>query len=564
MTKWEPKKSAGTAKSLEIRGKKIPQPVVQILQDRGHDTPRSIENFFAPSLADLHDPLLMRGMDRAVARLVEATKKKEKVLIHGDYDADGITATALLMRNLSGLGLDAKYYIPHRLEEGYGLSMSGVQHAIDEQCTLLITVDCGSSAVAEVAYAKENHIDVIVCDHHEPGADLSEPLALLNPKIPGSGYPFTELAGVGVAFKLLCALSQETQRPREELHADLDLVCLGSVVDIVPLVDENRIIVKHGLGRMPKSRKKGIQALLKETGLAGEITSYHLGFIIGPRINACGRMHDARSALELFLTEDMSRAQEIAKSLSADNETRKEVQEETYRSARAVIEETGLAANRVIVVAGPDWHQGVLGIVASRIASEYYRPTIVLTASEDTAKGSARSIPGFDITGAIGSCASMFRKFGGHEQAAGLELDREHVARLTACVNDYAQRFDESAFEKRNLYDIELGLADISPDLVHFLKYFEPTGVSNPQPVFLARDLEVVGVPRVVGANHLMIALRQKDRVFPAIAYDRAEEILEIEIGKTRVDCLYSIAEDSFTGKKKTTLKVKDMVRIDR
>ena len=563
MTRWEPKKSVGTAKSLEIRGKKIPQPVVQILQNRGYATPRSIENFFAPSLSDLHDPFLMRGMDRAVARLVEAIKKKENVLIHGDYDADGITATALLMRNLSVLGLDPKYYIPHRLEEGYGLSMSGVQHAIDNRCTLIITVDCGTSAIPEIAYANDNHIDVIVCDHHEPGPELSEPLALLNPKTPGSGYPFAELAGVGVAFKLLCALFQEIKRPREELHADLDLVCLGSVVDIVPLVDENRIIVKHGMSRIPKSRKEGIQALLKETGLGKEITSYHLGFIIGPRINACGRMHDARNALELFLTQDMSRAREIARSLSSDNETRKEIQDQTYRSARAMIEEAGLAANRVIVVADQGWHQGVLGIVASRIASEYYRPAIVLTTSEETAKGSARSIPGFDITGAIGSCASMLRKYGGHEQAAGLELDREQVQPFSECVNEYAQRFDGSVFEKRNLYDIELGLADITADLVHFLKYFEPTGVANPQPVFLAHDLEVVGVPRVVGSNHLMLALRQQGKVFPAIAYDRAAEILEIEIGKTRVNCLYSISEDSYMGKRKTTLKVKDMARID-
>jgi single-stranded-DNA-specific exonuclease len=564
MTKWQPKNNHGTASALQIRGKQIPQPIVQILQNRGYGTPRSIEAFFAPSLSDLHDPFLMHDMDKAVARIIEAIKKKEKILIHGDYDTDGITGTALLVNNLKNFDVDVEYYIPHRIEEGYGLSVGGVKKAIAEKCSLIITVDCGSSAVGEIAYANEHKTDVIVCDHHQPKENLPGALAIINPKLPGTCYPFKELAGVGVAFKLLSALYQKVHRSITELHKDLDLVALGSVVDIVPLIDENRALVKYGMSRIRKSEKKGIQALLKETGLSGEITSYHLGFIIGPRINACGRMHDAKSALELFLTQDMSRALAIARSLSVDNETRKEIQEETYCAATSIIKSADLAQNRIIVLADEGWHEGVLGIVASRIASDYFRPSIVLSIKGDVAKGSARSIPGFDITEAIGTCRDILIKYGGHAQAAGLELNREKLQRFKSCMNEYAQSFESSVFEKQSYYDIKLDLLDITTEVVHFLRYFEPTGIANPQPVFLGEGFEVVGIPRVVGTNqnHLMIALRKGSKVFPAIAYDRADDILDIEVGKTRVDCLYSVADDSYLGKRKTTLKIKEMTRI--
>jgi single-stranded-DNA-specific exonuclease len=564
MTIWEPKNNHGKASALQIRGKRIPQPIVQILKNRGYDTPQSIENFFAPSLSNLHDPLLMRDMDKAVARIIDAIRGKEKILIHGDYDTDGITGTALLTTNLRRFGIDVHHYIPHRLEEGYGLSISGIKMAIAEQCSLVITVDCGSGALSEIEHANERNIDVIVCDHHEPKDVLPRALALINPKLPGNNYPFKELAGVGVAFKLLTAIYQELRQPIAELYQDLDLVALGSVVDIVPLVDENRTLVKYGMKRMLNSKKKGMQALLKETGLSGEITSYHLGFIVGPRINACGRMHDAKNALELFLTEDMRRALAIARSLSIDNDARKEIQDKTYQAAASMIHASDLARNRVIVLAEEGWHEGVVGIVASRIASDYFRPAIVLSVKNDVAKGSARSIPGFDITEAIGTCREILTKYGGHAQAAGLELDLQKLQPFKVCVNEFAQRFESTVFEKRSYYDIKLGLSDITDDVVHFLKYFEPTGIANPQPLFLGEDLEVVGVPRVVGTNqnHLMISLRQHGKVFPAIAYDRADDILDIEVGKTRVNCLYSIADDAYLGKRKTTLTIKEMTRI--
>lgn len=548
---------------MQIRGKNVPRAVVQILQNRGYDTPQAIEKFFAPSLSDLHDPFLLRDMEKAVTRIMRAIEKKERVLIHGDYDTDGITGTALMIRNLSKLGLHVQHYIPHRLEEGYGLSSSGINHAIEEKCTLIITVDCGSGALNEITYANENNIDVIICDHHQPKAHLPDALALINPKLPDSEYPFKELAGVGVAFKLLAALHKKLGRPMEELYVDLDLVALGTVVDVVPLIDENRVLVKYGMKRILRSPKKGIRALLQETGIRKELNSYHLSFIIGPRINACGRLHDAKIALELMLTEDMAQALKLAHKLTADNEERKKIQDETYASAVSIMKDKNLDKDRIIVLADDDWHEGVLGIVASRITTENFRPTIILTLKQETAKGSARSIPGFDITEAIGTCSRLLTNFGGHAQAAGLEMPQDNLERFRTCINEHAQSIAAAVFEKQSYYDTKLGLDEITGELVHFLKYFEPTGIGNPQPVFMGEDLEVVGVPRVIGTNHLKIALRQGKKAYPAIAFERADEILGIEIGKTRVNCLYSLAEDSYLGKRKTSLKIKEMEKLE-
>jgi single-stranded-DNA-specific exonuclease len=563
MIKWRPKNNHTAATDIEIRGKTIPRVIVQILKTRGYLTTKSIEKFFAPSLSDLHDPFLMDDMEKAVDRIIGAINDKEKVLIHGDYDTDGITGAALLVNNLEKLGLGVSYYIPRRLEEGYGLQKSGIARALEEKCSLIITVDCGSSAMDEIAYAKKEGIDVIVCDHHRPKEVLPDALALINPKVPGSNYPFPDLAGVGVAFKLTQALHEKIHRPKEECNEDLDLVALGSVVDIVPLIDENRTLVKYGISRIPKSQKTGIKALLEETGLKRGVTAYHLGFIIGPRINACGRLRDARSALELFLTRDMPHALQLARSLSLDNQERKGIEDRIYDEAVSIIKATGCDKDRIIVLAREGWHEGVLGIVASRITSDYYSPALILSLKEGVAKGSARSIPGVDITQAIGNCQELLIKYGGHTQAAGLELNKKNLESFRTCLNAHAQGIDSSIFERQSLYDTKLDLSDITPELIYFLKYFEPTGMANPQPVFLGEDFDVVGIPRVVGSNHLKIALRKGGKAFAAIAFDQADDILGIEIGKTRVNCLYSIAEDAFLGKRKVVLRIKEMEKTE-
>jgi single-stranded-DNA-specific exonuclease len=466
VTEWLAKKHAGAVSDLEIRGKKIPKVIVQILHNRGYDTSEKIEAFFAPSLNRLHDPFLLGDMERAVDRIITAQHTRESVLVHGDFDTDGITGVALIMHNLKKCGIEVTEYIPQRLVEGYGLSRGGVNRAIERGCGLIISVDCGITAIDEIAHANENNIDVIVCDHHKPKETLPNAYAILDPKVPGDRYPFKELAGVGVAFKMLQALYQKLGRPQEELFEDLDLVALGSVVDVVPLVEENRILVKHGIRRIPKTQKVGIQALLEETGLKSGLTAYHLAFIIGPRINACGRLRDAQEALELLLTHDPSRAAGLARNLSQDNITRQEVENAIYQDARHIIEREARHRDRVILVGNDTWHEGVIGIVASRIVEDFYRPTILLALKEEIAKGSARSIKNFDITDALHGCADLLIKFGGHSQAAGLEVHRTHIDELRECINNYARHVDERTFEKQSTYDIKLDLNDITDEVM--------------------------------------------------------------------------------------------------
>jgi len=562
LTEWVPKNEAGDAieaSDIEVRRKKIPKLIVQILKSRGYDTPKKIEKYFAPSLSELHDPFLLSGMEKAVARIKKAIDRKEKILVHGDYDTDGITGSALVIENLRRFGLDVEYYIPDRLIEGYGLSSDGVKFAIEKKCTLIITVDCGITAVKEILEAKENNVDVIVCDHHKPHLEIPDACAILNPKLPADNYPFKELAGIGVAFKMIQGLLMSLGQPLERAYDDLDLVALGSVVDVVPLIGENRVLVKYGMKKISKSQKLGLQVMLKEIGLRGEITAYHLGFIIGPRINACGRLRHAKKALELFLTDNDSKATEFVKELSADNKERRSIEETIYREARSIIDGCEYAKDRIIIVQKQGWHEGVVGIVASTISEDYYRPSILLSVKENILKGSARSIPGIDITEGLAACQEHLNSYGGHSQAAGLELATDKLAQLRVCISEYAQKFDDAIFTKKRSYDAQISLDQLTEDVIYFLKYFEPTGLANPQPVFLGKNLEVVGVPRVVGSDHLKFSLRDNNRVIDAIAFSQAGKILDIEVGKTRLDCLFSIAEDSFTGKKKTTLKIKEM-----
>ncbi|MEO0136051.1 MAG: single-stranded-DNA-specific exonuclease RecJ [candidate division WOR-3 bacterium] len=563
MSIWVSRNKVTKGEDLVIRGKKIPAVIVQILHNRGYLTPQAIETFFAPSAADLYDPFLLSDMEKAIARIIQALERREKILIHGDYDTDGITGLALLYRHLKKLGLEVEYYIPHRLLEGYGVSKGGIDYAFEKNCRLMITVDCGITAFEELEYARAKDIEVIVCDHHHPKSKLPNAWALLNPKLPHCNYPFKDLAGVGVAFKFLMALYQRLKLKVEDLFDDCDLVALGSVVDVVPLIGENRYLVKLGLKKMQKSKKVGIRALIKVAGLSGELTAYHLGFVLGPRINACGRLRDAQAAIELLLTSDEQRAYHLAQELSHDNQQRQRIEEEILQEAISIIESKGLSANRVIVVGKENWHEGVVGIVASRIVEEYAKPAIVLTFKELSAKGSARSVAGFDIAEALDFCSDLLLKFGGHKQAAGLELLKDNLDRFVNKINEYAQGFDDKIFMKRHYYDLKLDLKEITEEVVYFLKYFEPTGTENPQPVFLGENFEVVGEPMVVGKDHLKFSLRKEKVVFPAIAFYQADKILSLIPGKTRIDCLYTIFEDTLVGKKKIMLKIKELKNVE-
>jgi len=563
MSNWISKEKGETGEDLIIRAKKIPAVIVQILKNRGYQSVEKIEAFFAPTADNLYDPFLISDMEKAVKRLAIAIERKERILIHGDYDTDGITGIALLYRNLKKFDLDINYYIPNRMIEGYGVSRTGIDYAIEKGCSLVITVDCGITAFEELLYARSKNIDVIVCDHHTPKPELPVAYALLNPKLPRSNYPFKELAGVGVAFKFLQALFRVQKLNEDKLLSDLDLVALGSVVDVVPLIDENRYLVKLGLKKIGHSKKVGIQALIKVADLSGELTAYHLGFVIGPRINACGRLRDARAAIELLLTDDFTQAFSFAQELSTDNQRRQQIEDEILNEAIEKIESEALKENRVIVIGKENWHEGVVGIVASRIVEEYARPAIILSLKQEIAKGSARSVSGFDIAEALNFCADELIQFGGHKQAAGLEIANKNINSFRGKINLYAQNFDESIFTKRHYYDMKLDLKEITDEVVYFLKFFEPTGMENPQPVFLGENFEVVGVPIVVGKEHLKFALRKEKIVFPALAFYQASKILQIEPGKTRINCLYTIFEDSLVGKKKVVLRIKALKNVE-
>lgn len=563
MSRWISKHKGEIGEDLIVRGKKIPAIIVQILKDRSYQSKEAIESFFAPTISNLYDPFLIPNMEKAVKRLALAIEKKERILIHGDYDTDGITGIALLYRNLKQFGLQVDYYIPNRMIEGYGVSSAGIDYAVEKGCSLMITVDCGITSFEELQYAQSKNIDVIVCDHHAPKSEIPFACALLNPKLPESNYPFKELAGVGVAFKFLQALYRFQKFDENRLFSDLDLVALGSVVDVVPLIDENRYLVKLGLKKINETKKIGIRALKKAADLKGEITAYHLGFIIGPRINACGRLRDAKIAVEMLLTDDFDQAFNYAQELSNDNQLRQEIEDKILEEAIEKIENEGIKDDRVIIVGKQDWHEGVIGIVASRIVEEYARPAIVLSLKQEHARGSARSVTGFDITAALNFCADDLIKFGGHKQAAGLEIANTNIKKFREKINQYAREFDEDIFTRRFYYDMKLDLKEITEEVVYFLKYFEPTGMENPQPVFLGEGFEVVGVPIVVGKEHLKFAVR-KDRVaFPAIAFYQANKILQLEPGKTKIDCLYTIYEDSLVGKKKVVLRIKELKNVE-
>ncbi len=559
---WIAKIPKVNASDLVIRGKTIPGGIIEILAHRGFDTPEKIENFFAPSLRDLHDPFLFNDMGKAVEMISRARQNREKILIHGDYDADGITATALLELVLKKIGLEVVNYIPNRFIDGYGLARNGIDHAQKQNCRLLIAVDCGITAHEEINHAENKKINVIICDHHTPRETLPRASAVLNPKVKSETYPFKELSGAGVAFKLAQAIGKCFRIPDSEIFEHLDLAAMGTVVDLVPLVDENRIIAKFGLKRIRKSNKVGIKLLLESADLKKELTAYHLNFVIGPRINACGRLRDARDALELLLTSDSGYARALASNLSDDNQRRQEIEEDTFLEARSMIDEATLVKQSVLVLGKQGWHEGIIGIVASRLVDEFYRPSILLSVKDDIAKGSGRSISGYNITENLEQCSSLLTSFGGHSQAAGLKLPASNIDRLRECINSLAASMDKTIFERKSWYDLSVSFDDLNDDFLFFLKYLEPTGVANPQPLFYSENLEIVGVPRVVGKDHLKFALRQNNKVFDAIAYKQAESILDFEVGKTRINCLYSIAEETFTARHKVILKVKAIQKL--
>jgi len=512
--------------------------------------------FLLADLASLYNPFLLTDMDRAVARIEQAQKESQKVLIYGDYDVDGVTSSALLRRLLNQMGIQTINYIPHRMEEGYGLNQEVAEFAKAQGVHLLITVDCGINAFAPIEAINAVGIDVIVIDHHEPDGDKLPPaLAVIDPKRQDCLYPFKGLCAVGLVAKLMQAILG--QIPLE----DLDLVALGTVADVVPLRGENRIFVKNGLAMIEKSNKAGLQALLEVAKIAGKkMKPYYIGFILGPRLNAAGRMDSATVSLDLLLTENPTEAYALACSLEAHNLTRQKMQLEVVEEALAMIEaDEVLKAQDIIVVHKEGWHKGVLGIVASRIVDKYYRPTVVISVEDGMGTGSARSIDGFHLHEALTSCAAMLENFGGHKRAAGLRLKNDNIDIFRQAINDYAQQsLPVEKFVPSLEIDCEIPLSEIDLDLVQIISSMEPHGEGNPTPVFCSRGITVKSPPSLMGKDTIKFWVSDGVKTISAVGFGMGSYKEMIKVG-AQVDIVFSLGIDDWNKAPTVQLMLKDI-----
>jgi single-stranded-DNA-specific exonuclease len=526
----------------------VPEPIARILVLRGIDDYDRAKAYFRPGLDQLHDPFLLDGMTDATARVLEALRQDERMLVFGDYDVDGTNGAAMLYLFLQELGGKVNCYIPDRIKEGYGISRTGIDRAHQEGVRLFISVDCGITAVDQVEYARTLGIDVLICDHHEPGPVLPAAVALLDPIKPGDTYPFKHLSGCGVGFKLIQGLAQRLGKDAL-IPGYLDFVTLASTADIVSLTGENRVIVRNGLALINSTPRPGIKALIDAAGLKpGTINSGNIVFVLAPRINAVGRLGDAMRAVELLVCTDPSEAVLMAQVLEEENKQRRKIDEDTFARAQTLAEEVlDLDMNPALVLHQEDWHPGVIGIVASRMVEKYYKPSIMLATVDGVAKGSARSISGFDIYKALQRCEDKLIQFGGHKYAAGLTVE---VARLDEFRDAFNATVKELMTEEmRNpelRIDTEITLGEISSRFVRILNEFAPFGPGNLRPVFLARNLEVCGQPRVVGKNHLRFKVRQSGRMIDAIGFGLGDLLPKVTPGRTDLECVFTVEENDW------------------
>lgn len=534
--------------------------ITDILAQRGLSKVEQVVEFLRPSLLNLSSPFAFREMSCAVERLVKARREKEKVLIYGDYDVDGVTSTALLYKVLTDLGFKAVAYIPNRMDEGYGLHNEALLKASQADVKVVITVDCGITATEEVEYAQSLGIDIILTDHHEPPEVLPKAYAIINPKVENSGYPFRDLAGVGVAFKLAQALLETLSEGERGAYAQLeilDLVALGTIADLVPLVGENRVIVSFGLKQMEKTNHLGLRTLLEECGLGNKpLKAGQIAFMVAPRINAAGRMDSARAGLELLLTGKEERAKELARGLSHENALRQETEKEIFAEAVTLLEKSPIP--RVIVLSAPGWHHGVIGIVASRLVERYYRPVYLIAEEGDEARGSARGISGYHVLKELQAQATHLERFGGHSQAAGFSLKCENISQLREGLNASAVNFPESLFYERVHVDKVVSLEVLDATLMRELEHLAPFGFGNPNPVLAGQSLPLYQVD-TVGQDqaHLKCSFGSTGQ-WEGIAFRKGEEIERL-LGEATVDVAFGLEWNTFRGAQKIQLMIKDI-----
>ena len=523
----------------------------RLLRKRGVQTAAEAKKFFRPSLLDLHDPFLMDGMDAAIKRINKALGRKERILVYGDYDVDGTTAVALVYRFLQQFTTNIDYYIPNRYNDGYGVSFAGVDYAKETGVSLVIVLDCGVKAVDEIAYAKTLGIDFIVCDHHVQDEVLPPAVAILNPKLNDSKYPYPHLSGCGVGFKLMQAFAKDNGIEFSQLIPYLDLVAVSIASDIVPIMGENRILAYHGLRQINHNPSTGLKAIIEVCGLKDkEIKLNDIIFKIGPRINASGRIQTGQEAVDLLTEKDYSKALAMSNQINEYNEARKDLDKSMTEEANAIVDNLeGLADKRSIVLYNEDWHRGIIGIVASRLTELFYRPSVVLTKTNDIATGSARSVADFDVYKAIESCRDLLDNFGGHPYAAGLSLKVENIEEFTRRFEEYVSENIQPTQTEANIYiDEELKFKEINYKLYNDLKRFEPFGPDNLKPVFCSRHVYDFGTSRVVGRNQEHIKLELVDNktsnVVNGIAFGQSSQARYIK-SKQAFDICYTVEENS-------------------
>lgn len=524
----------------------------KLLIDRGVTTGAEVRKFFRPQLNELHDPFLMNDMDKAVDRLNLAMGRKERILVYGDYDVDGTTAVALVYKFLQQFYSNIDYYIPDRYNEGYGVSYKGVDYAYETGVKLVIVLDCGIKAVEEIAYAKEKGIDFIICDHHVPDEVLPDAAAILNAKRFDSTYPYEHLSGCGVGFKFMQAFAKNNGISFHQLSPLLDLVAVSIASDIVPIMGENRILAYHGLRQLNINASVGLKAIIDVCGLTDkEITMSDIVFKIGPRLNASGRIQNGKEAVELLVEKDLATALDKANQINQYNETRKDLDKAMTEEANQIVEQIkGFGDHRTIVIYNEEWHKGVIGIVASRLTEEYFRPAVVLTRTDDMATGSARSVAGFDVYKAIEYCRDLLENFGGHTYAAGLSMKIENVETFTKRFEEYvANHITEDQTRATIDIDAKIDFKDITPKFSADLKHFNPFGPDNMKPVFCTDGVYDYGTSKVVGRDQEHIKLELVDNksnsVMNGIAFGQSSQVRYIKT-KHSFDIVYTIGENIY------------------
>ena len=543
----------------------VSESLANLMVQRSITTPEEAHAFFNPSLDDLHDPFMMKDMNIAVDRLSTAIKKNEKILVYGDYDVDGTTAVALVYSFLKEQNSNVDYYIPDRYKEGYGLSIKGIDYAVQNKCKLIITLDCGIKAVEKIKYANAEGLDIIVCDHHLPGEEIPGALAVLDPKQPGCSYPYKELSGCGVGFKLIHAYSRIQGIPFNDIVNYLDLVAVSIASDIVPITGENRVLAYFGLKQLNESPRTGLREIIREAVVTRALTVEDVVFKLGPRINAAGRMDTGSRAVELLISNDTKLATGISKEINNYNNERRNVDRLITTEAMKMISENYHYKNaKTTVLYNPLWKKGVIGIVASRLIETYYRPTVILTESNGFATGSARSVQGYDLYQAIESCSDLLESFGGHMFAAGLTLKKENIQPFIERFENYVNStITEEQMLPRLLIDTELSFSEINEEFFNVMSQFQPFGPENMSPVFVSRNVTDSGTGRMVGANgeHLKLDLCQESsgtKSISAIAFNQANHFEYIHKGQP-FDICYSLEMNEFRGNRNLQLNIRDI-----